>query len=275
MNLFKKIKETFNLGSDAENEIFKRIEVLNKECRMHARYSISLTGVMRLRLSSGIIGIIKDLSYNGLGVQYHLSEAAQSTPTVGVLEGAIDALDYSFPCTVLEVRRSRDPTGSDVLVGYAIHHNDAKTLVALRDIIEPLRCGYSMLALDPLIRHDRYRTPDWSCYRGDGPTDLLIRRDKGGQLLEALLTFRINEHYCELSYVNNSLKTGKMISTAKPSKLTSAEQMASTVTLDHVLLRYSICVLLGAKIHFQAQVEPLLWECLRHLKIEESLIKTA
>lgn len=267
MKLLKLLIESFVRKPSMDEALFRHIEVLNKESRLHPRYPIGIAGVMRLRLSAGPVGIVRDLSYSGLGVQFPIDALEILESINSPSEGLIEILEFSFPCTVFQIRKAGSSQGDCTFVGFALHHNDPKTLIALRDVIEPLRCGSSMLTLDPLICHERYRSPEWHCLRGDGPTDLILRHDKNAQLAEALLTFRLNDAYCELSFSDNTLKTGQMLGNNN-SKLTATNQMASTAALDPTLLRYSICILLGTTTHFKKSTEGLLWECLRHLKVE-------
>lgn len=268
MSLFSKLGKVFGRDSAPEAAAMKELETLNKDGRLHARYLISGEGVARIELENGMAGIVKDVSYGGMAVKFELKDATTPTKIPDPLRARLHLLDRSIECVMALVRSVHPPGQQTLYAGFAIRHESADTLIFMRDLIEPLRCGKSLTALDQSMRHERYKSAEWSCLRGDGPTDLIIRLTKDSlSLQEALLTFRISDSYCEVSFQNNTLRTGRMVGIGN-SKMTVGSQMASTTDVDLTVLRQSICILLGAPPASRRLVAPLLKESLRHLKID-------
>lgn len=267
MSLFGKLGKVFGREAAPETVAMKELDTLNKDGRLHARYLISGEGVARIELESGMTGIVKDVSYGGMAVKFELKDASTAPKLPDPVRARLHLLDRSIECVMALVRSVHPPGLQTLYAGFAIRHESADTLIFMRDLIEPLRCGKSLTALDQSMRHERYKAAEWSCLRGDGPTDLIIRLAKDGQSLqEALLTFRISDSYCEVSFQNNTLRTGKMVGNG--GKMTVGSQMASTTEIDLTVLRQSICILLGAPPTNRRLVAPLLKEALRHLKVD-------
>ena len=156
-----------------------------------------------------------------------------------------------------------------LFVGCTFVHDTAETLIFLRDVIEPLRCGKTFSLLPEDMRNERYIGPQWACFRGDGPTDLLIRvKKETNELEEALLTFRFGDSYREVSFLDGRIKTGK--STQKPGEsggLVASSQMASNLDVDKVVLRHGAFVLVGAPQQYRKQIEPMLRLILQSLDV--------
>lgn len=268
MSLFSKLGKMLGRDSTPETAALKELETLNQDGRLHARYLISGEGVARIELEGGMTGVVKDISYGGMAARFELKDATAQARITDPVKARLHLLDRSIECVMSLVRSVSTPGQQTLYAGFAIRHESADTLIFMRDLIEPLRCGKSLTALEPSMRHERYKGAEWSCLRGDGPTDLIIRLAKDSpSLQEALLTFRISDSYCEVSFRNNTLKTGKMVGSGN-SKMTVGGQMASTTEVDLTVLRQSICILLGAPPANRRLVAPLLTEALRHLKID-------
>jgi hypothetical protein len=125
----------------------------------------------------------------------------------------------------------------------------------MRDLIEPLRSGQSFQPIEDHMRKDQYRGPDWSCLRGEGPVDYLVRSE-GGTPTEALLTFVVGGRYCELMLKDGAVKTG--VAQGQTSSVAPGANMAQTVAPDTQVLRRAIFILLGVPTKLSHLTQPML-----------------
>ena len=119
------------------------------------------------------------------------------------------------------------------------------------------------------MKHERFKGDHWHCLRGEGPTDLILKTDGKTALEEALLTFRVNETYCEISFKNGQLRTGRMQNQKMSSNgpLDVGAQMASTTDIDRSILRQGIYILMSAPTPCTGIVQPLLDLALKALRL--------
>jgi hypothetical protein len=264
MGFFSKIARALG-GNAAEGDdprLIKELESLNKDGRLHARYVVHGDGIATLKLDNGLSGIVKDISYGGMAVRFGQETQALQEGLPSSLRGTLHLLDQSVKCRLSPVRVVSQ--NSKVLfVGFSLHHEGPETLVFLRDFIEPLRCGRSMAALPTDLRQDRYRGPEWSCYRGEGPTDLLVKSLRDDEIEEGLLTFRINEAYCEITYKNGVLKTGRNID-----REGVAVRMGSNIEANPQILRSAIYILMSSPAACRKVARPIMREAMKALKLD-------
>lgn len=269
MRLLSKLAKAFQRDPTSQGIESRELAAINRDSRLHARYMIAVENLAFLHFPDRTIGAIRDVSYGGMAVKIPLP-ATNSLQVQDKLKAKLQVLDRSIECSLALVRSVAQADVGILFAGFSIHHDSADTLIFMRDLIEPLRCGKSLVLIDQSVRHERYQGHEWLCFRGDGPTDLIVRLGKdGATLLEALLTFRISDCYSELSLKQNTLRTGRMRGEGEK-KLAVGSQMASTAEIDLEVLRQAICILLGMPSEFRHISCQLLSEALKYLNIEMS-----
>lgn len=273
MSFFSKISKALggkDKDADAEKaaggELKKELETLNKDGRLHARYVIEALGIATLKLhDEGIVGAVKDISYGGMAVRFSSEGAPLPEKMPQSVHGTFTLLDQSIACRMQPVRLMHQ-NAKVLFAGFSMLHDTSDTLIFLRELIEPLRCGKTLVNLAPEMRQDKYKGLEWITLRGDGPTDLLLKSKPDGSLDEALLTFRLHEAYCEVSYKNGKLKTGRMLDRPGDSgAMGMGARMASTADLEKFILRTAIYILTSVPAECRKNVQPLLKDCMQGL----------
>ena len=268
MGFLDKLTKVFQKSPAEDEPLAKQLETLNQDGRLHARYVVNGDGIAALQLENGMTGTIKDISYGGMAVRFAAAGQVPDQTLPKILKGTFILLDQRVECVLSPIRVvSQD--SRVVFVGFSLHHERPETLVFLREFIEPLRCGKSLAPVAAEMRNERYRGAEWSCFRGDGPTDLILRASADGATVEeALLTFRVMDSYCDLTFKGGRLKTGRMLDKDPSGTLSVGGRMASTVQMDRGILRQSIYILMSAPISSRALTRPLLEEALRVLELD-------
>ena len=268
MGFFNKLAKAFQKGPAEDEPLARQLESLNQDGRLHARYIVNGDGIASLQLENGMTGTIKDISYGGMAVRFAAAGQVPEQTLPRTLRGTFILLDQRVDCVLSPVRVvSQD--SRVVFVGFSLHHERPETLVFLRDFIEPLRCGRSLTPLAPEMRNERYHGAEWSCFRGDGPTDLILRATADGSSVEeALLTFRVMDSYCDLTFKGGRLKTGRMLDKDSASSLSVGTRMAATAIMDRGILRQSIYILMSSPASCRNLTRPLLTEALRVLELD-------
>lgn len=270
MSLFSKIARVLGRQNEADESdpLQKQLEHLNKDGRLHARYVIHGEGIALLKLDDGLTGFVKDISYGGMAVRF-VAEGNATLPSVlpPVVTGTFILLDRQIRCKLSPVRVVSQ--NSKVLfVGLSLRHESPETLIFLRDLIEPLRCGRSLAVLTREMRNEKYRGEEWSCLRGDGPTDLLLKTTPDGAgLAEALLTFRVNEQYAELSFKADKMSTGRSLEDEGGGMLALGSRMATTSEVDKAVLRHAVYILMASPAACRKVARPILKQALQTLEL--------
>jgi hypothetical protein len=266
MGLFKKLTRSLRSGRADETELLKPLESLNRNNRLHPRYLLPGNGLATLRLPDGTVGTVMDLSYGGIAVVYDRAVTTDPARLSSNLEADLTLLDRSIVCR-LTPSRMVPQSGDRVLVGFRVQHDTPDALLFLREFIEPMRCGQTLASLPQDFRKERYRSPDWACLRGDGPVDILVRTEGGGgKLAEALLTFKMNDTYCELTFVDGKLRTGHAIKSGEGGLMALGTQMSQSAAIDKAVLRHAIAVIVGAPPTLQSALAGVLTETLEALR---------
>ena len=266
MSIFSKIAKAIGSQKGPTAEAVSLLRELSQDNRIHVRYMFQGDGIAHITLENGTAGLVRDVSYGGIAVRFETSQGAP--PLSKETTGRMHVLDRDIPIRFCPVRIASQ-NAQYLFIGCTFVHDTAETLVFLRDVIEPLRFGKTLALVPVDMRNDKYRDPQWSCFRGDGPTDLIIRSKKEtNELEEALLTFREHNGYREVSFSGGRLKTGK--STQRPGDsagMLAGAQMANTNDLDKQVLRHAAFTICGAPQQYRKQVEPLLRLVLQGLDI--------
>ena len=242
MGLFDKLLGRKMHRSDAADA---ELAAMVKDGRMHARMRLHDDTVATLTLPNHLIGRVVDISYGGIAASF--TRAKSPLQDSVQCEGSLKILGAS---TALLVTAIRVVTyhGDATLVGFCLHHQAAGGLLFLRDFIEPSRCGESLALIAPELRQARYQGSEWHCWRGDGPTDLIAQTQPGtGALREAILTFRLNKTYCELTFKEGVIQVGIIRQEDESSLLNgTARAMASDVNDEVRVLRAGLYILLAS-----------------------------
>ena len=254
MGLFGKLLGRKTHRPDA---VDAEIAAMVKDGRMHARMRLHDDTVAALTLPNQLTGRVIDISYGGIaasfaGMKKPLQEGAQCEGSLKIL-GASTAL---LVTTIRVVAYHGDTT----MVGFCLHHHAAEGLLFLRDFIEPSRCGESLALIGPELRQARYQGSGWHCWRGEGPTDLLAQTQPGtGVLSEAILTFRLNKTYCELTFKGGLLQVGVIRQEDESSLLNgTARAMASNAHDEARVLRAGLYILLASPAPCRALSAPMI-----------------
>ena len=254
MGLFDKLlgRKTHRLDA-----IDVELAAMVKDGRMHARMRLHDDTVATLALPNHLIGRVVDISYGGIaasfaGAKFPLQEGLQC-------EGSLKILGASTALLVTTIRVVAYH-GDAAMVGFCLHHQAAGGLLFLRDFIEPSRCGESLALIGPELRQDRYQGSEWHCWRGDGPTDLIAQTHPGtGALSEAILTFRLNKTYCELTFKGGLLQVGIIRQEDESSLLNgTARAMASNVDDEVRVLRAGLYILQASPAPCRALSAPMI-----------------
>ena len=230
---------------------------LVKDGRMHARIRLHDETIATLSVPSWMIGSVVDISYGGIAVR--CAAAGFTFKPFEQVDGSLEILHNRTNLRMTTVRLvNHSPT--EIIVGLCLHHDAPEGLLFLREFIEPSRCGESLGLIRPDLRQHRYQSPQWHCWRGDGPTDLIAQTAPGtGALSEAILTFRLNKTYCEVTYINDQIKTSLIRNEDESSLLNgTARVMASVGSEDVRVLRSALFILLASPILCRQLMAPLI-----------------
>ena len=235
----------------------KELADLERDGRMHARVRLHDESLATLTLASGLVGFVADLSYGGVAVRF--AAAAFPFKPSEQTEGNLKILHHHTRLSMNTVRRvNHSPT--EIIVGFCLRHEAAESLLFLREFIEPSKCGESLGLIKQALRQSRYQSPQWHCWRGDGPTDLIAQTmPDTGELSEAILTFRLNKTYCELTLKNGLLKTNLIRNEDESTMLNgTARVMAGTASEDMRVLRTAIFILQASPLLCRQLTAPLI-----------------
>jgi hypothetical protein len=128
-------------------------------------------------------------------------------------------------------------------LGYAFCHDTASVLIFLRRFIEFMRMGEHLNVLDKNVLKPPYDSNEWLCFRGDGPTDVLLHasRSDANVVDEAVVTYREKE-----TYRTAELRTGRLLtSIASENNLTTGQRGAQDAQANEDILRKASCILMG------------------------------
>lgn len=223
------------------------------ERRVSQRYALSRENTSgHAVFEKSIVLPLQDISYGGFSVSIDKPEH----------ESLIDTLPRTSDVEIImlgvgTVGRAIRVFESKQRLGYAFCHDTASVLIFLRRFIEFMRLGEHLAPVDKSILKPPYDSADWLCFRGDGPTDVVLRQSKTtkNSVEEAVIKYREKE-----SYRSTELRNGKIFtqihSEANTSQHNSGAGQESSVNED--ILRKSICLLLGYQQACTEAHQPLL-----------------
>lgn len=197
--------------------------------RRFARLSTKNRELINIRINDSKYHIL-DLSYGGFAVQCGEEIKFSKTPIPAELKLIDKKITAKAFCTHQQSK----------VAGFCFQHEDPSVLLFLRECLEPIRYGGSIDQIDPAYVNDRLKSPPWKCFRGEGPTDLLVNSVENGALKQALLTFRRNDKYWEVSIKNN-----KVVTRVSIDSVGVGARVAETNELNKEAIRFAVCTLLG------------------------------
>ncbi|MEY2987725.1 MAG: hypothetical protein RJB13_1246 [Pseudomonadota bacterium] len=223
------------------------------ERRVSQRYALSRENTSGHVIFEKSIALpLQDISYGGFSVAIDKPEH----------ESLVDTLPRTSDVEIImlgvgTVGRSIRVFESKQRLGYAFCHDTASVLIFLRRFIEFMRLGEHLSPVDKAVLKPPYDSSDWLCFRGDGPTDIVLRQSKTTKntIEEAVIKYREKE-----TYRTTELRNGKVF-THIHSDASSTQQMSSATqetSVNEDILRKSICLLLGYQQACAEAHQPLL-----------------
>lgn len=210
------------------------------ERRVSQRYALSRENTSgHAVFEKSIVLPLQDISYGGFSVSIDKPEH----------ESLLDTLPRTTDVEIImlgvgTVGRAIRVFESKQRLGYAFCHDTASVLIFLRRFIEFMRLGEHLAPVDKAILKPPYDSADWLCFRGDGPTDVVLRQSKTTKhtVEEAVIKYREKE-----SYRTTELRNGKIFTQIHSEAVNSASSASSNQdsAVNEDILRKSICLLLG------------------------------
>lgn len=263
MGLLSKITKSLANRSPrpSPEELRQEIEEVVKDGRLHVRYPLPETLKAELWFENGSVARVKNISYGGLGVELNEKSVSDQLPRDEVTEFVALGRKIRFKVQLL---RWLETTEKTVFIGMAFCHDSPEVLQFLRSVIDGLRFGSSLKLVPDTIRKDSYKGPNWHCFRGEGPCDLLLRTD-GEKIAHALLTFPWNGTYSEITLANDRISTGELVSDSGLADHRPSPQMQTSRQLNHETLGRAAWILGSAPQQVQTCARPLLVKILKHI----------
>ena len=223
------------------------------ERRVSQRYNLNLGHVCGHAIFEKSIALpLIDISYGGFSVTLEKPEHTSLCETLArSAEVEIVILGVSTTGRAVRIFESKQR------LGYAFCHDTASVLIFLRRFVEFMRLGEHLLPLEKNLLKPPYDSSDWICFRGDGPTDVVLHKAKSGQASavdEAMITFREKDSYRTAELRNGRLHTSiSSDATGIPNARGSQES-----TINDDILRKATCVVLGCMQTCAATHQPAL-----------------
>lgn len=183
------------------------MDQVQKEQRYHERHPLVPGDPLTASLLGGINARVIDISYGGILMQASGSRLPSEDQFRAASEMEIHHLGRTRLCCVVSVRNI-SVFENNAMLAYEFRHQAAESLLFLKNIIEPIRNGGSLVKLSSENLKEPYNSPEWSCYRGDGPIDVIAEFDENRtHLLRVIMTFRHESQYFEVAYDGGKIKT--------------------------------------------------------------------
>jgi len=223
------------------------------ERRVSQRYALSRENTSGHAVFEKSIALpLQDISYGGFSVSIDKPEH----------ESLIDTLPRTSDVEIImlgvgTVGRAIRVFESKQRLGYAFCHDTASVLIFLRRFIEFMRLGEHLSPVDKAVLKPPYDSSEWLCFRGDGPTDIVLRQSKTTKntVEEAMIKYREKETYRSTELRNGKIFTQIHSDSSNTQQMGGASQESS---INEDLLRKSICLLLGYQQACTEAHQPLL-----------------
>ena len=225
MSIFSKILKIFTGKVDSPIRETPTAAA-RRELRSFIRYRVSIPLISILINNESAIAPV-DLSYGGFSIpstslktQIHLSQRITSRLRILNQEVTTSA--------VLTNNAGKN-------YGFAFLYKTTDALLFMQQIIEFVKRGSSLAELAPENLKDEYKNAGWQYFRGEGPTDLLIRASESPKP-DILMTYKTAHAYKEIKSENDRLSTAvgidddsRLSSRMKPDRNISVETLREAV----------------------------------------------
>ncbi|NBO39414.1 hypothetical protein EBU99_12615 [bacterium] len=209
------------------------------ERRVSQRYTLNHdTYIGHVVMEKTIVVPLIDISYGGFSVGIDRPEHASLCETLPKTS-EVDLVILGVGTTGRAVRVFE----SKQRLGYAFCHDTASVLIFLRRFIEFMRLGEHLNTLDRGLLKPPYDSTDWLCFRGDGPTDLVIHQNEtaGSSVDESVITFREKD-----SYRTAELRGGRLFTSVNSQASGSpGDRSAHDPQANDDILRKAACIVMG------------------------------
>lgn len=226
------------------------------ERRVSQRYTLNQDSYCgHVVLEKTIVLPMLDISYGGFSIAIDKPEHASLCETLPRTSD-VDIVILGVTTTGRAIRVFE----SKQRLGYAFCHDTASVLIFLRRFIEFMRLGEHLNVLDKNLLKPPYDTEGWMCFRGEGPTDLLVHKARGEMtgVDEAVITYREKEAYRTVE-----LRNGRLFTAVTSDNNNTGPRTTQDTQANEDILRKGACVLMGYLQACEAAHQPYLEELLK------------
>ena len=222
--------------------------VIREKCRMAApklserrvsqRYTLNQESACgHAVFEKSIVLPMMDISYGGFSVAIDKPENANICETLP-RTSEVDLIMLGVGTTGRAIRVFE----SKQRLGYAFCHDTASVLIFLRRFIEFMRMGEHLTVLEKSVLKAPYDSSDWLCFRGDGPTDVVLHKSRveSNAVDEAIITYREKD-----SYRSSELRGGRLYTAISTESTASGNRANQDPQANEDILRKSACILMG------------------------------
>jgi hypothetical protein len=277
LRLFTESLKKFNDFLQTLKETHIREPTEGSDTRLHTRYSLQDEDAIITLENSKSLWRIDNLSYSGFGARV-ISPLEGPETMKDHFQINISIMGLKHECIASKVH-IKEQSKRVVFIGAEFQHHRPETLIFLRKFLEPMRWGQSIKVIPRDLRQDRYKSLEWECLRGDGPTDLIfhtntiqvatdLAQPAELRLVSALLTFPMSGHYAEIRWGQNTLTTSLSTQSSNALQLREGSAMEQLHQFNSDQLRTGLCILLGLEKTHRAKLTTMLHEIRRLIQIE-------
>ncbi|MFZ9519751.1 MAG: hypothetical protein ACO3A4_04675 [Silvanigrellaceae bacterium] len=208
------------------------------ERRVSQRYTLNQESTCgHAVFEKSIVLPMLDISYGGFSVAIDKPENANICETLP-RTSEVDLIMLGVGTTGRAIRVFE----SKQRLGYAFCHDTASVLIFLRRFIEFMRMGEHLTVLDKSLLKPPYDSSEWFCFRGDGPTDVVLHKSKveANAIDEAVITYREKD-----SYRTAELRGGRLYTGISSENSATASRANQDPQANEDILRKAACVLMG------------------------------
>lgn len=202
------------------------------EERSHHRYHMEqfLNGFVHIQNQPTFS--LLDLSYGGLAVHTN----GQKIPLNKYFDAEIRILNKTQRVQIKFLYQIGDK------VGGCFNHDHHGSITFLVEIIQFIEFGRSLLAVDRKYLKETYQNENITYYRGQGPTDLVVKKLDPHQL-DVFITYKLDESYRTFEFRSGEIRTFASIEISCLSQGTA--QMLPDQGIDQHVLTHIIYLLSG------------------------------
>ena len=200
MGIFSSILGLFaaNVGSSPSETPTAKAR---RELRSFVRYQLGFPlATVRINGEDDVVPL--DLSYGGFSLP---------TNSLKTQIHSSQRVDVRLRVLANEIITSAVMThNSGQAYGFAFLYKNTEALVFMQRLIEYMKCGATLTELSRESLKDELKNENWQYFRGEGPTDLLIR-PSSGTISDVQMTFKGRHGYCEVRSENGRLSTAHAV----------------------------------------------------------------